>query len=492
MAIAKLPDMPAYNPKLLTRENVKRALRRQDFLEYVIGSFPNYQPGWVHQDLARRLEQFAEDVLTGRNPRLIIQMPPRHGKSFLFSERFPTWFISKNPEKNIIVSSYSADLAQSFSKKALDLAQSDYNRDLFPSLRFDDKRQAMDNWGTDKGGGYKSVGVGGSLTGHGADILIIDDPVKDWSEAISARTRDKVWEWWTSTAYTRLMPASGVLVIMTRWHEDDLVGRLLGESEEIKQERELVDAEDLADDGDDWEVISYPAIALEDELHRKKGEALHEERYPLKKLNRIRASVGERVWTALYQQNPRPDGGRYIDRNWFNIIPPAQTPKGLRWVRAWDLAVQAKKSNDETASSLVAQDAEGNIFIKNQTAYRLVWGASKARIIGTAKLEKIPIGIEAVGAMDIAAQEIRDALYGVCIVRSLKVTQDKLTRALPWIDKAENGKVFLVDGDWVHPFLEQCEAFDPMQSVQRDDRIDSVSLAVSMLKQRRKPRIFLS
>lgn len=461
-------------------KKIQRARRRKDLLAFVEGSFPGYEAGWVHKDICNRLEKFSEAVERKESPRLILQMPPRHGKSYLSSENFPVWHIGKNPTHKCVVASYSADLSQSFSKKALDSAQSDYCTEIFPELALDEKRQTMIEWGTTKGGGYKSVGVGGSLTGHGADILIVDDPVKDWEEAMSARIRDRVWNWWGSTAYTRLMPGAGALVIMTRWHEEDLAGKLIAEMENSEDEY-----------SDTWEIINYPAIAEHKEDHRDKGEALHPARFPLEKLKKLRAAVGERVWTSLYQQNPRPNGGRYINRDWFKILPRTSTPVDLRWCRGWDLAVQAKTSSDETASTKGAIDHDGTLYLMDQIAYKKVWGASKKAIVNTAIKEKITIGIENVAAMDIAVQEVRSSLRGEVLVKGIKVTNDKLTRAIPWIDLAEQGKVVLVEGDWTDQFLEQCEAFDPEQRKQADDRVDSVSVLFQMIKQRRKPRLFI-
>lgn len=466
----------------LNAEYIQTLLRQKDFLEYVKGSFPSYEAGWVHKDICERLEKFSQDIVDGKNPRLMLFMPPRHGKSFLSSERFPVWHIGNNPSHNVIVSSYSSDLSQSFSKKALDLAQDDYTRKIFPNLVLDENKQASDEWATRSGGGYKSVGVGGSLTGRGAHCLIIDDPIKDWEQAISATVRGKVWNWYLSTAYTRLMPKSGVLVIQTRWHEEDLAGLLLKEME------------DSADDpySDKWEVVSYPAIAFEDEEYRKEGEALHPERYDIAKLEKIKKAVGPRVWSALYQQQPRPDGGRYINSSWFQRVSYDRVPKSLNWVRGWDLAVKAQKSNDETASSKVALDEDGNLWIAEQVSYKKVWGASKEHIVNLALQEGIAIGIESPGAMTIAIDEIKTSLQGSgIIVKEVFPDKDKLTRALPWIDLAERGKVFLVEGAWVQKFINQAEAFDPLQKKQSDDLIDSVTVGYEIIKRRRKARLIV-
>jgi len=466
--------------QLLDPAKVQQALCRKDLLTYVEGSSTNYDAGWVHKDICNRLEKFSRDVLAKKSPRLMLFIPPRHGKSKIASEGFPVWHIGNEPSQSIITASYSADLSTSFSKKALALAQDDFSQAVFPKMTLDENSQRQNEWQTTKGGGYKAVGVGGSLTGHGANILIIDDPVKDWEEAISQRQRDKVWDWWTSTAYTRLMPGGGVIVIMTRWHEDDLAGRLIKLMEENAHDPH----------SDKWEIVEYPAIAERDEEHRKKGEPLHPSRFPLSKLKNIQSAVGDRVWTSLYQQKPRPDSGRYMSRAWFKRMHPSQLPAGLKWVRAWDLAVQATTSADYTASARVAIGELGDIFISGMVRYKKLWGASKQFIVQTAIRERVPLGVEAVGAMAIAAEEIRSALRGECIVKDIKTTKDKLTRALRWIDKAEAGKVYLVeDGDWIEGFLDECEAFDPIADSHKDDQVDAVSLGVEMVHARRTPRI---
>lgn len=467
----------------LNHEYLTNLLRQKDLLEYIQGSFEGYEAGWIHKDICTKLEQFVQDILDNKKPRLMLFLPPRAGKSFICSERLPAWFIGNNPSANVIVASYSADLSQSFSKKALDLFQSGYHRSIFPSVELDENKQTADNWLTIKGGGYKSVGVGGSLTGHGAHLLIIDDPVKDWEQASSKTVRDKIWNWFQSTAYTRLMPKkSGCLVIQTRWHEDDLSGRIVKDMQENEDDPRA----------EKWEIISYPAIAERDEEHRSVGESFHPERFDMDTLYKIRKSVGPRVWSALYQQNPRPEGGRYIDSRWFKIIKKEEVPKTLRWVRGWDLAVKAKESNDETASTKCALDDEGNLYLADQIVYRKVWGASKATIVETALKENIPIGIESPSAMAIAIEEIKTALLGSRVfVKEVYPAKDKLTRALPWIDLAEQGKVFLVEGLWVQPFLDQCEAFDPIQARQSDDRIDSVTVGHEIIKRKKKARLIV-
>jgi len=245
----------------------------------------NYQASWLHIEIARQLER----VEKGEVKRLMLFVPPRNGKSELGSILFPAWYLGKHPEKEIITSSYSSDLAQDFGYKTRNLVDSQEYQEIFKTkLREDSKNKAK--WMTQEGGSYTAVGVGGAITGRGADLLIIDDPVKNREEAESQLIRDNKWNWYTSTAYTRLEKGGAVILILTRWHKDDLAGRLL-------------QAE--ADGGDKWEVVKFPAIATQDEKYRKQGEALWSDKYDLDALMAIKKTIGNYDWSALYQQEPQ-------------------------------------------------------------------------------------------------------------------------------------------------------------------------------------------
>lgn len=225
----------------------------------------------------------------------MINMPPRHGKSELASRRFPAWYIGRNPNKQIITASYSSDLATDFGREVRNIVASEEFGHVFPTVRLAQDSQAAWRWNTNQGGAYVAAGVGTGISGRGADILLIDDPFKDRQEADSETTRERVWNWYTSTAYTRLMPGGAIVIIQTRWHEDDLSGRLL---------------ERMTMGGDQWEVLSLPA--------EQGGVALWPEWFDLDRLNEIKAAIGPRDWSALYQQAPAPDEGTYFQRDWFD------------------------------------------------------------------------------------------------------------------------------------------------------------------------------
>lgn len=345
----------------LFHELAARELARRQLLPFVLRMVPAYEAGWVHHEICRKLEKFLEDVVAKRSPRLMIFMPPRVGKSLLASEMFPAWGLGRYPGLEFINTSYGASLAEGFSRSIRRLIREDEAyRVLFPNIRIDEDTQAIMRWLVQSreneqaawrmGGGFRATGVGGALTGSGAHVLTIDDPVKNAEEANSETIREATWNWYATTARTRLLPGGGVLVIQTRWHDDDLSGRLI----------EMMKADPSADQ---FEVVSYPAIAEFDEPHRRAGEALHPARYDERAYAQIRASVGPTVWNALYQQNPVPDDGIYFKNNdiqYYTTPPPIAS---LSIYVAWDLAISQRESADPSCGVVVGFDADFNVYV---------------------------------------------------------------------------------------------------------------------------------
>jgi predicted phage terminase large subunit-like protein len=263
-------------------------LARQSLLAFTEYTNPLYERAGHHERIAAKLEA----VERGEIDRLMIFMPPRHGKSELASKRFPAWCLGKNPKRQIIAASYNSDLANDFGRNVRNLVAEPEFGQVFPGVTLAPDSQAAMRMNTNHGGTYVAAGVGTAVTGRGAHIALIDDPFKDREEADSERRRELVWDWYRSTLYTRLMPGGAIVLIQTRWHEDDLAGRLL------EQEPEQ------------WEVLELPAID-------KAGEALWPEWYDITALERIKATIGPREWSALYQQQPQPDEGTFFKREWF-------------------------------------------------------------------------------------------------------------------------------------------------------------------------------
>jgi predicted phage terminase large subunit-like protein len=325
-----------------------RFLTRKRLLPFVERFNPDYQAGWVHKDICQRLEQFSKDVSEKKSPRLMLFMPPRHGKSTLASVAFPAWHLGRHPNHEFISCSYSGSLAMGFSRKVRQLLREPTYKSAFKT-RLDATSQSAEAWLTTDGGGFVAAGVGGGITGKGAHILVIDDPVKNRDEAESQNARDSSWDWYTSTAYTRLAPGGGVLVILTRWHDDDLAGRLLKAA---------------TDNGEQWEVVNYPARAEIDEPFRKAGEALHRERYDEEALSRIEKAVGPRDWSALYQQNPVADDGDYFTRDMIQYYERDEVDLSqMRFYAAWDLAIGKKDRNDYTVGMVVGVNEYDELFV---------------------------------------------------------------------------------------------------------------------------------
>ena len=325
-----------------------RILTRKRLLPFVERFNPDYNAGWVHKDICRRLEQFSRDVAEKKSPRLMLFMPPRHGKSTLASIAFPAWHLGRHPDHEFISCSYSGSLAMGFSRKVRSLLRDPSYKTAFKT-RLDPDSQSAEAWLTTNGGGYVAAGVGGGITGKGAHVLVIDDPVKNREDAESANNREANWDWYTSTAYTRLAPGGGVLVILTRWHDDDLAGKLLSAAQE---------------GGDEWTVVKYPAIAEENEEFRGHGEALHPERYDVEALQRIQRAVGPRDWSALYQQNPVADDGDYFSRGMIQYFDPEDIDLDrMKFYCAWDLAIGKKDRNDYSVGMVVGIDEMEHIFV---------------------------------------------------------------------------------------------------------------------------------
>lgn len=281
---------------------------KKSLIDYAIAVDPNYQDTWFHESLAAVLEVAVKKVENGEDVRIILTVPPRHGKSELTTKKFPSWALGNHPEWPIIVTSYSAELATDFGQATRDIMQSPAYQRIFNSrLRQDAK--AKGKWLTKEGGGYVAAGAGGAITGKGFKIGIIDDPFKNREEADSQTIRDSRWNMYRSTFYTRQEGATAIIVIATRWHTDDLTGRLL------KKQKE--DEANGITYYDKWTVIDFPAIAIEDEQFRKKGEPLWPDKFPLEKLETIRNSVGPYEWSALYQGHPITSENQEFKESWF-------------------------------------------------------------------------------------------------------------------------------------------------------------------------------
>lgn len=326
-------EAPATNEELVRRELARRELAKRRLVFFALMFYPDYKPTAVHHDICRRLERFVEAIERGESPRLMIAMPPRHGKSLLASDIFPSWVLGRHPEWAIIAASHTQSLPIEFSRNIRDRINDNEYRALFPKTALRKDSQAVDAWKLTEGGGYIAAGVGVAINGKGMTIGIADDLIKDALEAQSEKVRDNTYAWYQTVFRLRLAPAGGILLIGTRWHDNDVQGRELSAEEMLRKEG--VPEAEL----EGWDVVSYPALATDNEyltsdgkifvnstpppdepdarVLRKKDEALHPERYNRAALMKLKHRMSSQEWSALYQQNPTPDDGDFFKRSDF-------------------------------------------------------------------------------------------------------------------------------------------------------------------------------
>lgn len=441
--------------ELLTRRKARASL-----LDFTAYTNPSYEAAEHHKLIAEALER----VMRGEIKRLIICMPPRHGKSELASRRFPSFYMGHHADKQIIAASYNSDLSNDFGREVRNIVDSPEFGALFPVKLAQDSK-AANRWHTDAGGMYVAAGVGTAITGRGADILLIDDPFKDRKEADSELQRKTVWDWYTSTAYTRLMPGGAIIVINTRWHDDDLTGRLLAEQET---------------GGDKWEVLSLPAIS-------NAGDALWPDWYPIERLEQIRGVLPARDWNSLYQQNPIPDDGDYFKAAWFGEYE--ELPANLRIYAASDYAV-TDGGGDWTEHGVFGVDFNENIYVldwwRGQTAAD-TWIESQCDLI--VRHEPI-IWFGEAGPIRRAVEPFMIKRMGerkaYCRMEWMPSIADKPTRARSIQAVASMGKLFLPkNAVWKGDVLNQLLRFP---AGKHDDAVDVFSLMGRSLQHVRGPK----
>lgn len=505
---------------------------------------PTYMDGWVHRDICERLEKFSDDVVKGLSPRLMLLMPPRHGKSRIASQAFPAWHLGRNPTHEFIAASYNVALAMTFSRKVqamledprypFDKMSVDPAKGTGQNVTLDPNNRSAESWGlADHDGAYIAAGVNGGVTGKGAHVLVIDDPIKNAEEADSETTRESLWDWYTSTAYTRLSPGGGVLVIQTCWHDDDLAGRL----QQVMQAN--VDDPDV----DVFEIVKYPAIAECDEwinpttkeitrvespdapmredlveptrlachraaaharasnaavvaagltLLRAKGEPLHPERYDILKLMRIKKTLPIRFWSALYQQNPVPDDGAFFTRSMFRRSSMPRKDDCNAYI-AFDFAITEKQHNDWTVGSAGLQDADDMLhvvevlrFKSNDSAFIVDAIISLIKRWNNGKLRlgfengQIFMTLEAM----LKRRMKEEKLY--IPYETLNPVTDKKVRASPLQGRMQHGRLSYVEGAEWFPVVQNEMLRFP--SGVNDDTIDSQAWLARLVEMSEPPR----
>ena len=417
-----------------------------------LGAFTSYtNPDYQEARHQRLLDEHLEAVELGLIDRLMVFMPPRHGKSEKSSKRFPAWFLGRNPKRQIIASSYNSDLATDFGRDVRNIMASQDFADVFPAVSLRQDSRAADRMNTSAGGAYFAAGVGTATTGRGADLGLIDDPFKDRQDADSQLQRDRVWDWYRSTFYTRLMPGGAIVLVQTRWHEDDLAGRL------------------LAHEADQWTVLDLPAI-------NAAGEALWPEWYDVTALERIRNSIGPREWSALYQQQPQPDEGTFFQRAWLKEW--TKLPQ-VRIYGTSDYAV-TDGGGDWTVHRIWGIDADDNLYRiagwRGQTPADQ-WIEAKLDLIAkykpTAWFGEAGVIQKAVEPMLLKRMRERKVR---CRMEWVPSIHDKPTRARGFQARASMGNVYFEVGADLSEFL-------VFPAGKHDDEVDVAGLMGRVLDQ---------
>ncbi|MDO6466794.1 phage terminase large subunit [Neptunomonas phycophila] len=440
------------------RVEIEQILSSRDLIKPQL-SFPDWLPqatpaftwNWKYQQF---IQNEVINILDGLNDRLILSVPPRHGKSEMVTVRLPAYVLEYNPSFRWIIGAYSQTLANKFSRKTRRVAES-------RGVDISNERRAVDDWETRKDGGYRAAGVGAGVTGMGANGIIVDDPVKNRKEANSQTYRENVYDWYKDDLYTRMEPGGFLILIMTRWHEDDLAGRLIRE-------------EGTKEEGGEWKVINLPALAdnPNDPLQRSIGQALCPERYDENALARIKRVLGDSFY-ALFQGNPVPAEGNSFLRSWFGRFGVAPGPeRRIMVVQSWDTAYKPGQENDPSVCTT---------WIVTRLAYYLVdvWRdrVNYPDLKRTFKSKASQWNPDAILVEDKASgqsliQDIREE-SGAYPVVAIEPEGDKLTRALAQSALVQSGLVMLPESaPWLADFEAEVTSF-PLAA--NDDQVDSMT-----------------
>lgn len=483
-ALCALPAPPRRRRRRgrsLSREILDGGLRLatavDSLIEYAKLVQSDYEAGWVHKEIAENIEQFTDDVIAQRSPRLAITLPPRAGKSRLGVELYVSWLLGKYPQLDTIVTGYGLDIARQRSREAREIVTDEVYEDIpfLTSYRLSADTATKTDWRTESGGGCRAAGVDGPITGHGAHVLIIDDPIKTLKDAMNPRKRGALWDWFRAVAYTRLAPGGGILIVTTRWHEDDLIGRI--------QDNEK--AEDFQ--GPRFKIINYPAIAIEDEAHRKEGEALHPERFNIKQLLDIKRTLGEHLFNTLYQGWPSLSTESAWPLELFKLYD--KLPDRFdAIVISGDLSFGSKSDTASYVSWQVWGDLEDEAYLIAESRARWTFPEARAALIELAsRYPPDVLLIEAAANGWALVQEIEHDprlldMLGCPHVESVKTgSSSKVARAVARSPRIRRGLVHIPNPEifkWVEDWIKEVTTFP---AATNDDRIDSAGQAIEYI-----------
>lgn len=462
---------------------------RGEIIPFTTWTKPDYKVARHHRIVGTWLDR----LVCGSIKRLMLFMPPRHGKSELVSRRLPAYYLGRNPSHEVVISSYAADLANRMNRDVQRIIEDHRFRQVFPGVRLPvvgersfrgrNKAKRTDSFFelVQHGGSLRSAGVGGGITGMGFHLGIIDDPLKNFEEAHSQVVRDKLDEWYSSTFWTRQAADARILVTMTRWHHDDIAGRLI--------DRMASDA-----DADQWIVVRLPAVA-DDDLHlddwRKPGEVLWPERFDERFMTAARGTLGSYLFTGLYQQTPQQEGGNYFKSFWFDqqvrdagdfwsLDVRGLAPKTLCPIYVTvDPACSEDQQADYTAIGVFGVTPWNDLMILDMVRERLPIEQIIPRVLEVCRKWNAGwCSFEATGFQLALVNQARRT-PGMPPVRELSHEgKGKLVRATPAIIKAESGQFFLnADAPWKKEFVDECCSFAGLND-KHDDMVDCLSYSV--------------
>ena len=450
-------------------ENYRHAMEREKaqkhFMSYVKMMWPGFVGGRHHAVMAKKFE----DIATGKIKRLIINMAPRHTKSEFASYLLPSWFLGLHPNKKIIQTSNTADLAVGFGRKVRNLVDSEAYAKVFPDVALRQDSKAAGRWATNKNGEYFAIGVGGTVTGKGADLLIIDDPHSEQEAALAAgdpAVYDKVYEWYTSGPRQRLQPGGAIVIVMTRWGNRDLTGRVIEDA--AKREK-----------GENWEVIELPAIM-------PSGNPLWPEFWSLEELEALKEELPSSKWNAQYQQSPTGEEGAIVKREWWKKWEKDSPPPCDFIIQSWDTAFTKNERSDYSACTtwgvfhMNEDPRDVNVILLDSFKKRMEFPELKERaqkgymewnpdaFIVEGKASGLPLIYE-LRQMGIPVSEFTPTRGNDKFVRLNSVT-----------DLFKSGKVWAPDTRWADELIEEVAAFP---NAGHDDLVDSTTQALIRFRQ---------
>ena len=465
--------------KVLAHKEFRKNLHvaaRENFAAFTLATHSGYKMNWHHKLICDKLEQ----VVAGKIKRLMVFMPPRHGKSELVSIKFPAYVFGRNPRTQIIGTSYGAELASKMNRSIQRIMDNDVYKDIYPLTRLHDANVRTMNKPlrnsdvfetTGFYGSYRSAGVNGTITGTGANILLIDDPIKNQKEADSLTYRDGVWDWYTSTAYTRLEKDGAVILVMTRWHEDDLAGRLLDEAKKNPS-------------ADQWDVLSLEAVreTMDNQIDiRELGDPLWPWKYNTERLNAMKSTVGSRVWNALYQQRPTALDGGILKREWMKNFYRELPARFDTIIQSWDAAFTKSETSDFVVGQVWGR-LGGSYYLIDQRRDRMSYTDTKQAIkLMSGKHPKTYRKIvEKKANGDALIDDLKKDVSGIV---GYTPKESKVSRANAVSPKFEAGNVFLPDpsiAPWISDYIDELTSFP---NGTNDDMVDATTQALIHLSE---------